>query len=75
MTPKQEYLAHDLDALTIEFCKNEAKKLEQEYPWTQEDTDRHAGITDYTCWLDLVLDIERSKAETRRGMYCAEMEE
>ena len=73
MTRKQEYLAHDLTDEQIELCQKDAERMQKEMPWTPEDTDRHAGITDYTCWLDLILDNARRNAERWRGQYCAEM--
>ena len=75
MTRRQEWLAHDLTDEQIEICMKDAEKMQKEMPWTQEDTDRHADYTGYTCWLDLILDQARRNAEWIRGQYCAQMEE
>lgn len=75
MTRKQEYLAHDMDAETIEYCESEAQKMEKISPWTPADTELHAPYHDYTCWFDLILDCMRMQIEYQRGQYCAQMEE
>lgn len=73
MTRRQEWLAHDMDAETLESCQKEAEKLQREHPWTDEDTKQHADYAGYTCWLDLVLDVVSRNIEKMRGQYCAEM--
>ena len=76
LTKKQDYLAKDMDEETLNYCISEAKKLERDNPWTQEDTDQNAEYgTDYECWLDLVLDQTRKEIEWHRGQYCREMAE
>ena len=75
MTDRQEYLAHDMTDEQLEYCIKKAEELEKTSPWTQVDTDHHADYNGYTCWLDLVLSVERREIEWHRGQYCAQMEE
>ena len=75
MTRRQEYLAHNMDTKTLESCQKESERLQREYPWTDEDTERHMDYGQYTCWLDLILDVMGRNIEKVRGQYCAQMEE
>ena len=73
MTRRQEWLAHDMDEETLQSCQKEAERLQRDYPWTDEDTKQHEDYGQYTCWLDLILDVVRRNIEHMRGMYCGEM--
>ena len=70
MTREQDYLAHDMTDEDIEYCENEARKLEQMLPWAEQDNSE----TDADSWLTVVMRVIAKEIERHRGLYCAEME-
>ncbi len=70
MTCEQNYLAHDMTEEDIEYCEEEAKKLEQMLPWAEQDN----ADTDADSWLTVVMRTVAREIEYHRGLYCAEME-
>ena len=70
MTSEQDYLCHDMTDEDIDYCKIEAKKLEQMLPWAEQDNSE----TDADSWLTVVMRVVAKEIEHHRGLYCAEME-
>ena len=70
MTREQEYLAWNMTDEDIEYCENEARKLEQMLPWKEQDN----SDIDADSWLTVVMRTVTKEIEHHRGLYCAEME-
>lgn len=75
LTKRQQYLAQDMSDEQLQHIIKITEEMEREDPWTDEDTERHADYGQYTCWLDLALDVNKRQLEYQRGQYCAQMEE
>ena len=70
MTREQQYLAWDMTSEDLEYCENEALKLEKMLPWREQD---NSG-TNADSWLTVVMRTVAKEIEHHRGLYCAEME-
>ena len=68
MTREQEYLCWNMTQEDVEYCENEAAKLEHLLPWEQQDN------IDADSWLTVVMRDVAREIEHHRGLYCAEME-
>ena len=70
MTREQDYLAHDMTDKDIEYCENEARKLEKMLPWAEQDNSE----TDADCWLTVVLRVVAKEIEHHRGLSASKIE-
>ena len=65
MTHEQYYLAHDMTDEDLEYCENQARKLEQMLPWAEQDNTE----TDADCWLTIVMRVVAKEIEHHRAFF------